>query len=110
VKVSSTRFFCKFFGEDPKFAQRQHAEIVHDGIHKIEGEILLALLDIPKMELLTTDPGRDGGLRFAPSHSQLRNRQSKNFSWRAGSSRVVRTDGFGHTLIVAATFNLKQKL
>jgi hypothetical protein len=103
----STRRFSKIFGKGPKSTQGQHLEIVHDGIHEIEGEILLPLLDVPEMELLTAHPGRDSGLRFAPSDSQLRNRQSKDFSRRFGFPRVVRTDRFGHTVIVAIILALK---
>jgi hypothetical protein len=99
--------FSKAFGEYPKSAQWQHFEIVHDGIHEIEGEIFLALLDVPEMELFTTDSRSDGGLRFPAPHSQFRDRQSKDFPWRAGSSCVVRTDRFGHIVIVAVTFILK---
>ena len=102
--------FSQAFREGPKSAQREHFEIVHDGIHEIEGEIFLPLFDVPEMIFLTTDSRRDSGLRFTPSNSQLRNRQSKDFPWRVGFSCVVRTDGFGHIVIVAVTFALKQQL
>jgi hypothetical protein len=102
--------FCKTFGEKPEFAQGKHVEIIHDGVHEIERKILFALFDVAEMKLLTTHPRRDSGLRLTPAYSQLRDRQSKHFSWRTGSSRIVSTDGFGHIPIVATSFDLKQKL
>jgi hypothetical protein len=102
--------FSKILCESPKSAQGQHFEIAHDGIHEIEGEILLTLFDVPEMVLLAAYSRCDGGLGFTPSHTQLRNRQPKNFSWRIGPSRVVRTNGFGHIVIVAIIFTLKQQL
>ena len=102
--------FSQAFREGPKSAQRQHFKIVHDGIHEIEGEIFLTLFHVPEMIFLTADSRGDSGLRFDPSNSQLRDCQSKDFPWRVGFSCVVRTDGFGHIVIVAATFALKQQL
>ena len=102
--------FNKTLCESPKSAQGQHFEIAHDGIHEIEGEILLTLFDVPEMVLLAAHSWCNGGLRFTPPHTQLRNRQPKNFSWRVGSSRVICPNGFGHIVIVAIIFPLKQKL
>jgi hypothetical protein len=102
--------FSKILCESPKSAQGQHFEIAHDGIHEFEGEILLPLFDVPEMVLLAAYSRCNGGLGFTPSHTQLRNRQPKNFSWRVGSSRVVCTNGFRHIVIVAIIFPSKQQL
>ena len=102
--------FSKTLCESPKSAQGQHFEIAHDGIHEIEGEILLALLDVPEMIFFAANSRGNSGLRFTPIHSQFRDGQSKDLSWRIRSSRVVSADGFGHKAIVAVTSGLKQQL
>jgi hypothetical protein len=102
--------FGELFGESPKSTQWQHLEIIDYGVHKIEGEILLALFDVPEMEHITAHAGRDCGLRLTLPHSQFRDRQSEDLSWRIRSSWFVCPNRFGHTVIVATTFALKQQL
>ena len=55
----------EFFSEQPESTQRQHIEVAHDGIHHVEGQVLLALLNVPKIKLLATHTGRYSSLRLA---------------------------------------------
>jgi hypothetical protein len=89
------------FSEGPKFAQRQHPEVVHNGKHHIEGEVFLPLFNVAKVELFTTDSRRRSGLRLALPGAQLGYRQAENLSWCTGLSRYVCSNSFGHTIIVA---------
>jgi len=97
---------CKAFRKEPKSTERQHVEVAHNGIHHVEGQVLLALLDVPKIKLLATHTGCYGSLRLALFHSQTRYRGAKNLSWRVGFSRNVRSNWLGHTVIVADRFLL----
>src|ERR1700691_1918756 len=91
----------EFFSEQPESTQRQHIEVAHDGIHHVEGQVLLALLNVPKIKFLATHTGRYSSLRLALFHSQTRYREAKYFSWRIGFPRNIRSNRLGHTVIVA---------
>lgn len=65
------------FSEMPKLAQRKHVEVVDDGVHEIEGEVLLTLLNITKVEFLAADSRCHCGLCFIAPHTQLCYRHSK---------------------------------
>jgi hypothetical protein len=76
-------------------------------VHYVEGQVLLALLNVPKIKRLATHGGRHSGLRFALLRSQMRYRGAKDFSWRIGFPRDVRSNRLGHIVIVADRSSLK---
>jgi hypothetical protein len=78
--------------ENPKTAKRKHVKVIHNGIHEIEGEVLPALLYVSEMIFVASYPRSDGRLSFPSTHSQFRNRQSKELSWRAEISSLNCTD------------------
>lgn len=101
-----SRICCKCLGESPELGHGEHAKVVDDGIHNVEGQILFALLDIAKIEILAADPRRDSGLRLTLLHTELSDRQPENLPRSSGLSRVVSSDRFGHEFIVAFDFEL----